>query len=123
MRRFSSWVVVCLITIVTAAACAPLLRGYNGPGVRLFIANDSWDPVDIFVVRNGVEDSIGRVWKYDYKNFELSPVDEDDRAEIIVRAVSEVDGTFMTDTIRAARGTVIGMQLEWPWDRSRWWHF
>lgn len=114
---------VLLPLLMAVGACAPLLRGHAGDGVRLFIANDSWDAVDVSIDRDGRSELVGRVSVNEYRTFELPRAAGSADARFVVTAVSAVDGSFSTDTITGSRGSAVDIRLRRPIRHSRWWHY
>jgi hypothetical protein len=112
-----------VLFVVMAAGCAPVLRGYDGSGVRLFVANDGIAAVTVVVERDGHAQLLGRVERHEYLSFELDSINSGTRVPLRVRIDSEHDGSFLTDTIRAERGRAIDIRLNWPLRQSHWWYY
>jgi hypothetical protein len=112
-----------VLFVVMAAGCAPVLRGYDGAGVRLFVANEGIAAVTVVVERDGDARLLGRVERYEHLSFELDSIYSGTRVPLLVRIDSEHDGSFLTDTIRAERGRAIDIRLDWPLRQSRWWYY
>jgi hypothetical protein len=113
--------VLALLGLALVTGCAILPRGHAGPGVQLFVANESWDPVEVIVTRDGVAQPLGRVWKHQYPVFDLETIPGGQVSRIVVAVVAEHGESFQTDTILARAGTSIDMRLQTPLRYSRWW--
>ncbi|HSJ06863.1 MAG TPA: hypothetical protein VK936_09180 [Longimicrobiales bacterium] len=113
-----------MLVILAAAtsACASAARGYAGDGIRLFVGNEGWDPVEVFVERPGAEDSLGRVWRHQYVRFDLDDVSREHASDVVIRIVSQAGDTLRTGAIRARPGSAIDMRLQTPLRHSRWRH-
>jgi hypothetical protein len=122
--RFERGVGAAMLIVLAAGtpACTSAARGYAGDGMRLFVGNDGWDPVEVFVERTGAEDSLGRVWRHQYVRFDLDHASRDHGADLVIRVVSQAGDTLRTDAIRVRSGSVVDMRLQTPLRHSRWRH-
>jgi hypothetical protein len=111
---------VSALSVVVTASCALLPRGHAGPGVRVFVGNESRDHVEVVVSRDGGEQTHSRVWKDQYPVFHLAAIPDGQVSSIVVAVVSDRGESFRTDTILARAGTSITLRLRTPLRSSRW---
>jgi hypothetical protein len=120
--RIDKWTAAAMLVILTGVTSAgtAAARAYGGEGMGLFVSNDGWHPVDVFVERAGAQDSLGRVWRHQYVRFDLPEMEPHDAPQLVVRLVSAAGDTFRTESVRTRSGRVIDVRIQTPLRHSRW---